>query len=50
MSTTVSAVESARDELASFGDRLIGPSDPTYDDARALFNAMIDRRPALIED
>ena len=48
MSTTVSAVESARDELASFGDRLIGPSDPTYDDARALFNAMIDRRPALI--
>ena len=48
MSTTVSALDSARTELASFGQRLIGPEDPRYDDARALFNAMIDKRPALI--
>ena len=48
MSTTVSALDSARTELASFGDRLIGPEDARYDEARALFNAMIDKRPALI--
>ena len=48
MSTTVSARDAARAELSSFGERLIGPDDPAYDEARALFNAMIDKRPALI--
>ncbi len=48
MSTTVSARDSARTELASFGDRLVGPEDARYDEARTLFNAMIDKRPALI--
>ena len=48
MSTTASALDSARTELASFGDRLIGPDDGAYDEARALFNAMVDKRPAVI--
>ena len=48
MSTTLSAADTARTELAAFGGELIGPEDAGYDAARALFNAMIDKRPALI--
>jgi hypothetical protein len=32
----------------SFRGRLIRPADPDYDTARALYNGMIDKRPALI--
>ena len=39
----------AIDELRQgFGGAVIGPADPGYDDARRSFNAMIDRRPAVI--
>src|SRR6266704_6821071 len=48
MSTT-EAADAARQELgAEFGGELVGPGDSGYDDARALFNAMIDKRPAVI--
>ncbi|HYH89984.1 MAG TPA: FAD-binding oxidoreductase [Solirubrobacteraceae bacterium] len=36
-------------ELAdTFRGTITGPSDPGYDDARAVYNGMIDRRPGLI--
>jgi FAD/FMN-containing dehydrogenase len=33
---------------ASFGGSLLAPDDSGYDDARKVFNAMIDKRPAAI--
>src|SRR6202030_4353475 len=40
------------DAIAKFGQSLrgtlIGRSDPSYDDVRKLYNAMIDKRPLLI--
>jgi len=33
---------------ASLRGELIEPSDPVYDEARAVYNGMIDRRPCLI--
>ena len=35
-------------ELPGFGGQLFHPGDDGYDEARAVFNGMIDRRPVLI--
>ena len=48
MSTMTSLKSTAEQELAGFSGELIGPQDGAYDETRALYNAMIDRRPALI--
>jgi hypothetical protein len=49
MSTTASVADAAKRELGSaFAGELIGPDDPSYEDARQVYNAMIDKRPALL--
>ncbi|WP_306319516.1 MULTISPECIES: FAD-binding oxidoreductase [unclassified Streptomyces] len=40
--------QAARRELTGFRGDLIGPDDSGYEAARAVYNAMIDRRPALV--
>ena len=34
--------------VETFGGELLRDGDPGYDDARRVFNAAIDRRPALV--
>ena len=48
MSTGTTPASTAGEELGRFSGTLIGPEDGEYGEARKVFNAMIDRRPALI--
>ncbi len=48
MTATASLAEIARRDLSDLNDSIVGPDDPGYDEARAVHNGMIDRRPALI--
>src|SRR4029079_5508749 len=47
MSTMTGPAQAAREELSGFRGQLIAPEDGGYEDARQVYNAMIDRRPAL---
>jgi FAD/FMN-containing dehydrogenase len=48
MSTTATPANTAREKLPDFHGTLIGPEDGDYEQARSVYNAMIDKRPALI--
>ena len=48
MSTVTAISQAVRQELPEFQGQLIGPDDTGYEEACKVYNAMIDKRPALI--
>src|SRR6478735_8021681 len=48
MSSATAAAQAAQDEITGFKGELIGPEDSAYEEARQVYNAMIDKSPALI--
>ena len=48
MSTVTPISQAVRQELPEFQGQLIGPDDTGYEEACKVYNAMIDKRPALI--
>jgi FAD/FMN-containing dehydrogenase len=48
MTTSAIATHAYEDLAAAVRGSLITPADPEYDQARAVYNAMIDKRPAAI--
>jgi hypothetical protein len=48
MSAATTLMQTARSEIPGFQGRLTGPESAGYDEARKVYNAMIDRHPGLI--